>query len=37
MKQLDIFDTDYQSTNYTQTSKDALAKIKPKIKTKERQ
>ena len=34
MKQLDIFDTDYQSANYTKTSKDALATIKPKIKTK---
>ena len=34
MKQLDIFETDYQSCNYTKTSKDALATIKPKIKTK---
>ena len=34
MKQLDIFETDYESANYTQTSKDALAKIKPKIQTK---
>ena len=34
MKQLDIFDTDYQSCNYTETSKKALATIKPKIKTK---
>ena len=37
MKQLDIFDTDYQSANYTITSKDALATIKPKIKTKREQ
>ena len=37
MKQLDIFDTDYQSANYTKTSKDALATIKPKIKTKREQ
>lgn len=34
MKQLDIFDTDYQSANYTDTSQEALATIKPKIKTK---
>ena len=34
MKQLDIFDTDYESCNYTETSKKALATIKPKIKTK---
>ena len=34
MKQLDIFDTDYQSCNYTNTSQEALATIKPKIKTK---
>ena len=34
MKQLDIFDTDYQSANYTNTSQEALATIKPKIKTK---
>ena len=34
MKQLDIFDTDYQSCNYTDTSQEALATIKPKIKTK---
>ena len=33
-KQLDIFDTDYESANYTKTSQDALATIKPKIKTK---
>ena len=33
-KQLDIFDTDYESCNYTKTSQDALATIKPKIKTK---
>ena len=33
-KQLDIFDTDYQSANYTDTSQEALATIKPKIKTK---
>jgi predicted transcriptional regulator len=37
MKQLDIFDTDYQSANYTKTSQDALATIKPKIKTKREQ
>ena len=37
MKQLDIFDTDYQSANYTKTSKDALATINPKIKTKREQ
>ena len=37
MKQLDIFDTDYQSANYTKTSKDALATVKPKIKTKREQ
>ena len=36
-KQLDIFDTDYQSANYTKTSQDALATIKPKIKTKREQ
>ena len=34
MKQLDIFDTDYESCNYTNTSQEALATIKPKIKTK---
>ena len=34
MKQLDIFDTDYESCNYTDTSQQALATIKPKIKTK---
>ena len=34
MKQLDIFDTDYESCNYTETSQEALATIKPKIKTK---
>ena len=34
MKQLDIFETDYESANYTKTSQDALATIKPKIKTK---
>ena len=28
MKQLDIFDTDYESCNYTETSKQALADIK---------
>jgi len=33
-EQLDIFDTDYQSANYTDTSQEALATIKPKIKTK---
>lgn len=33
-KQLDIFDTDYESCNYTKTSQEALATIKPKIKTK---
>src|SRR6056300_1122490 len=37
MKQLDIFDTDYESCNYTETSKQALADIKPKIKTKREQ
>ena len=36
-KQLDIFDTDYKSANYTKTSQDALATIKPKIKTKREQ
>jgi len=34
MKQLDIFDTDYESCNYTKTSQEGLATIKPKIKTK---
>ena len=34
MKQLDIFETDYESCNYTKTSKEALASVKPKIKTK---
>ena len=34
MKQLDIFETDYESCNYTKTSQEALATIKPKIKTK---
>ncbi len=33
-EQLNIFDTDYQSANYTDTSQEALATIKPKIKTK---
>ena len=37
MKQLNIFDTDYESCNYTSTSKKALASIKPKIKTKREQ
>jgi DNA-binding transcriptional regulator GbsR (MarR family) len=37
MKQLDIFDTNYESCNYTSTSKKALASIKPKIKTKREQ
>jgi len=37
MKQLDIFETDYESCNYTETSKQALADIKPKIKTKRQQ
>ena len=37
MKQLDIFDTDYESCNYTSTSKKALDSIKPKIKTKREQ
>ena len=37
MKQLDIFKTDYESCNYTSTSKKALASIKPKIKTKREQ
>ena len=36
-KQLDIFDTDYESCNYTKTSQKALATIKPKIKTKREQ
>ena len=36
MKQLEIFDTDYESCNYTKTSQEALATIKPKIKTKSR-
>ena len=34
MKQLDIFETDYESCNYTKTSQEALTTIKPKIKTK---
>ena len=37
MKQLDIFETDYESCNYTKTSQEALATIKPKIKTKREQ
>jgi len=37
MKQLDIFDTEYESCNYTKTSQEALAIIKPKIKTKREQ
>jgi len=37
MKQLDIFETDYESCNYTSTSKQALASVKPKIKTKREQ
>ena len=37
MKQLDIFETDYESCNYTSTSKKTLASIKPKIKTKREQ
>ena len=36
-EQLDKFDTDYQSANYTDTSQEALATIKPKIKTKREQ
>ena len=32
-KQLAIFDTHYESANYTKTSQDELATIKPKIKT----
>jgi hypothetical protein len=32
MKQLDIFETDYESANYTKTSQQALATIKPKDK-----
>ena len=36
-KQLDIFDTDYESCNYTKTSQEALATIKPKIETKREQ
>ena len=34
MKQSNLFDTDYQSCNYTDTSQASLATIKPKIKTK---
>ena len=34
MKQLDIFETDYESANYTKTSQNGLASIKSKIKTK---
>ena len=34
MKQSNLFDTDYPSCNYTDTSQEALATIKPKIKTK---
>ena len=37
MKQLDIFETDYESANYTKTSQNGLASIKPKIKTKREQ
>jgi predicted transcriptional regulator len=37
MKQLDIFETDYESCNYTSTSKQALASVKSKIKTKRQQ
>ena len=37
MKQLDIFDTDYESCNYTKTSQEGLATMKPKIKTKREQ
>ena len=37
MKQLDIFDTEYKSHNYTDTSKSAYNKQKPKIKTKREQ
>ena len=37
MKQLDIFDTDYKSHNYTDTSKSAYNKQKPKLKTKRKQ
>ncbi len=37
MKQLDIFETDYESCNYTKTSQEALATIQPKIKTKREQ
>ena len=36
-KQLNIFDTNYDSCNYTETSKQALDTIKPKIKTKREQ
>ncbi len=36
MKQLDIFDTDYESCNYTDTSQQALATIKLKSKLKEK-
>lgn len=37
MKQLDIFETDYESANYTKTSQNGLASVKPKIKTKREQ
>ena len=37
MKQLDIFDTEYKSHNYTETSKSAFEKQKPKLKTKREQ
>jgi len=37
MKQSNLFDTDYQSCNYTDTSQEALATINPKIKTKREQ
>ena len=37
MKQLDIFETDYESANYTKTSQNGLASIKSKIKTKREQ
>jgi hypothetical protein len=36
MKQLDIFETDYESCNYTSTSKQALAINKTKNKNQKR-
>jgi len=37
MKQLNIFDTEYKSHNYTDTSKSAFEQNKPKAKTKREQ